>query len=202
MTSKFKWIGLTGGIATGKSTVTRMLRELGISVVDADELARSVVRKGTPGFQDVVSTFGASVVAADGDLDRKALGARVFSDASERAKLEAIVHPRVRTEQRRMRTELSQSGASIAFYDVPLLFEKDLESDFDATVAIVCSEAVQLSRLVVRDNLTAEEAKERIASQLPLSEKRRRATHVIENNGSIDELRAAVRALVARLSKA
>ncbi|MCM2282897.1 MAG: dephospho-CoA kinase, partial [Bdellovibrionaceae bacterium] len=160
-----KWIGLTGGIATGKSTVARILREHGFPVVNADELARQAVANGTPAFDAVVARFGNVVVAADGDLDRKKLGEVVFQDSRARADLEAIVHPVVRAEQRRLRDELAASGASLAFYDVPLLFEKNLDADFDASVAVICDEATQLSRLVARDGYSLDEAKRRIASQ-------------------------------------
>lgn len=199
--TKMKWVGLTGGIATGKSTVARILRELGIPVVCADELARQVVKSGSEGFAAVVAEFGADILGPDGELDRRKLGAQVFADASLRARLESIVHPLVRAEQSRRREDLARSGASLAFYDVPLLFEKNLEEQFDATVVVLCDEGTQLSRLTSRDHLTIEEAKRRIAAQLPLAEKRRRADHVIDNNGSLEDLRAAVRELLVTLSR-
>lgn len=201
LSERMRWIGLTGGIATGKSTVARLLRALGAPVVCADELSRAAVRRGAEGFEETVAAFGPGVVGPDGELDRRALGARVFSDPSARARLEAIIHPRVRAEQRRLRAEAEKSGAPIGFYDVPLLFEKNLEGDFDATVAVLCSEAAQLERLVARDGWSIEEAKKRIASQLPLAEKRRRADHVIENDGSLADLERATRLLLAELGR-
>jgi dephospho-CoA kinase len=194
-----KWIGLTGGIACGKSTVAGVLRHAGVPVVCADELAREAIQIDTDGYQDVIRAFGREIVHPDGSLDRKALGGKVFGHPEKLRQLEMIIHPRVRALQRQYRRRLEAAGHAIAFYDVPLLFEKNLDSEFDTTIAVICDEQTQRRRLMDRDGLAGADADKRIASQLPLAEKARRAGHVLENNGTVDELRASTLALLERL---
>ncbi len=185
-----KLIGLTGGIASGKSAVSRMLREAGVPVVDADVLAREAVAPGTEALRAIAARFGARVIGADGTLDRKALGAVVFADPAARADLNAIVHPAVAALAAERLAELRAAGAPVAVYEVPLLFESGLEGAMDATILVAASEDAQLRRMASRDGLDEEAARARIAAQLPLAEKRLRATAVVENDGTLAELAA------------
>ena len=185
-----KLIGLTGGIASGKSTVGRLLQRAGVDVIDADVLAREAVGVGSVGLAAIRARFGDDVMAADGGLDRKALGAIVFADESARRDLNAIVHPEVARLAADRLTSLRDRGVDVAVYEVPLLFENGLDAMMDATILVACPEAVQLQRLMGRDGLSNDAAHARIASQMPLEEKRRRAGFVIENDGSLDALAA------------
>ena len=195
-----KWIGLTGGIATGKSTAANMFRELQIPVIDADQLARDAVRPGTRVFDDVIHAFGRSVIGPDGGLDRKALGDHVFGNSDRMRVLEQIIHPEVRRLQKEVREALAAEGShDIAIYDVPLLFEKNLDGDFDATVVVVCDSATQLKRLMERNGLKEADAVKRINSQLPIADKIKRADFVVDNRTSFDALRAQIAKLVPQL---
>jgi dephospho-CoA kinase len=193
--------GLTGGIASGKSTVSRMLRELGAQVLDADLLAREVVAPGTPGLADVAARFP-GVVGPDGQLDRAKLGARVFADPAERAALNALLHPRIAQAFLERTLALAEAGVPRVIYDAPLLIENGLHTRMEAVVLVVVPREVQRARLMARDGLSLEAAEARLASQLPLEEKRRHATWVVDNSGSLEETRAQVeaiwKALVAR----
>jgi dephospho-CoA kinase len=191
--------GLTGGIGSGKSSVAALLRERGVPVVDADELAREVVAPGTPGLAEIGRVFGPQVIGADGRLDRKRLGALVFSDAEARKRLNAITHPLVRALSQERFAQLAQQGVTLAGYDVPLLFEVGLDAVLRPIVVVAASEAAQLGRILARDELTEAEARARIAAQLPLAEKQRRADHVVDNNGSLADLPAQVDRLLHEL---
>ncbi len=191
--------GLTGGIASGKSTVARLLSERGIPIVDADLLAREVVLPGAPASRAIREAFGPSVFAADGSLDRKALGAIVFADASRRAELNAIVHPAVSELALRRFAEHEARGAELVGYEVPLLFENGLDAVFRPTVLVAVDEATQVARLMARDGSTEADARQRIGAQWPLAKKLERATIVVWNDGSPEELAAKVDALVAEL---
>lgn len=195
-------VGLTGGIGSGKSTVARMLRELGAAVVDADALAREAVEPGRPAHRAVVDRFGAGVVLPDGTLDRKRLGAIVFADASARRDLERIVHPEVAALAAARFAEAVASGAPLVVYDVPLLFENQLEGSFSSVIVVRVSPSTQRARIAARDRLSEDEVRRRIEAQMPLEEKVRRAQHVIDNDGDLDATRAQVEALVARLVNA
>jgi dephospho-CoA kinase len=183
-----KLIGLTGGIASGKSTVGRMLKDGGVAVIDADVLARDAVAVGSVGLAAVVARFGAGIVGADGALDRKALGAVVFADDAARKDLNAIVHPEVARLAAERLGVLREAGVDVAVYEVPLLFENGLDAMMDATILVAAPEATQLQRVMARDGLSQADAQARIASQMPLSEKRRRAQYVIENDGDLATL--------------
>lgn len=176
-------IGLTGGIATGKSTFAAALRSLGAPVIDADLLARAAVEKGTPGLADIVAAFGPDVLDGDGALDRQRMAARVFADPAARARLEAIVHPAVRALFRAQLARLAALGHEVAFYDVPLLFEARLQAEVDLVVVVWAPRATQLARLSRRDGLSADEAGARLAAQLPIDEKAALADVVIVNDG-------------------
>lgn len=193
------WIGLTGGIASGKTTVARILRSRGCAVVDADELSRRAVQSGTSGFDDIVQAFGRDIVGGDGELDRKKLGQIVFSDATSLARLEEIIHPRVRELAAREKDRLKNEGHQFAFYDVPLLFEKNMTPLFDLVVAVICSRDEQIARLQKRDGFTYEEAQARLAAQMPIEEKAALADDVIKNAGSLGELELSVDKLLKKL---
>jgi dephospho-CoA kinase len=193
-------IGLTGGIATGKSTAARFFEEAGVPVVDADQLARRVVEPGRPALEEIRRAFGDGVVGPDGRLDRAALGALVFRDRAARSRLEAIVHPRVAEEaEGEVQRLLAEAPEGVVVYDVPLLYETGAAGRFDLVAVVYVPRAEQLRRLRQRDGLSREDAERRLASQLDIEEKARRADAVLDNRGSREELRAQVRELVRRV---
>jgi dephospho-CoA kinase len=193
--------GLTGGIASGKSTVSRMLRDLGAHVLDADAIAREVVEPGTPGLAEVASRFP-GVVGPDGRLDRAKLGARVFADPAERAALNALLHPRIGAAFLEKTQALAEQGVERVIYDAPLLIENGLHAGMDGVVLVWVPREVQKQRLMARDGLEAQAAEARLAAQLPLEEKRRHATWIVDNTGELTSTRAQVeevwRAMLAR----
>ena len=184
-------VGLTGGIASGKSTVSAMFRELGAPVIDADAVARDVVEPGTAGLAEVARRFP-GVVDATGRLDRVELGRRVFADATERRALEAILHPRIREEVARRLEALARAGATVALYDAALLIENGLHRGLDGVIVVFAPESVQRSRLAARDGLDEAAITARLAAQLPLADKRAHATWVVDNGGPLGETRAQV----------
>jgi len=181
-------LGLTGGIASGKSTFAARLAERGVPVVDADALARQVVEPGAPALAEIADAFGPSVLMPDGSLDRRRLGALVFADPASRRRLEAITHPAIRVAMSAELGRLSASGQSLAFYDVPLLFEVGLQDQLDAVVVVWAPRPVQLERLARRDHLAPAEAEARLAAQLSLDEKAARADFVVANDGPLEAL--------------
>ncbi len=189
-------VGLTGGIAVGKSYVSALLRELGCHVFDADDIARAVVRPGTPALDDIVATFGPEVLAADGTLDRAKLGRLVFADAEARSRLNAIVHPRVHAEQDRLLREVeARDPHGIAVVDAALLIESGGYRRFDVVVVVWCRPEIQLARLMARNGLSREEASQRIAAQMPSEEKRRYADFEIDTSEGFEPTRQQVLAL-------
>ena len=190
-------VGLTGGIASGKSTVSAMLVELGAVLVDADVLAREAVARGTAGLDEVVSAFGADVLTADGDLDRPALGARVFADEAARRVLEAIVHPRVHARSAEL--EAAAPDDAVVVHDVPLLAEGRGAGGFDAVLVVDVPREVQVERLVRDRGMSAEDAAARIDAQASREDRLAIATHVIDNTGTLEHLRARVREVGADL---
>jgi dephospho-CoA kinase len=185
-------VGLTGGIASGKSTVSAMFRELGAQVIDADQVARDVVEPGTPGLEEVARRFP-GVLDPSGQLDRAALGRRVFADPAERRALEGILHPRIREEVARRTEALARAGETVVLYDAALLIENGLHRGMDGVIVVSAPEAAQRARLAARDGLDDAAITARLAAQLPLADKRAHATWVVENGGSLDETRAQVR---------
>jgi dephospho-CoA kinase len=186
-----KLIGLTGGAGSGKSTVSAMLKELGATVVDADQAAHAAYEPGSPGFESVVREFGAEYVR-DGRIDRTRLGELVFHDDAARGRLNAIVHPLVREWMAARTAEAIERGAEVVVQDVPLLFENGLQGLYSTTVLVYVPEALQLRRLVEGRGLGEARALAMIASQMPIEEKRELAAHVIDNRGSRDETRDQV----------
>ena len=194
-----KLIGLTGGIASGKSTVSGMLRELGVDVIDADGIAREVVEPGTPGLSEVSRRFP-GVLGADGRLDRAKLGARIFFDPQERAALNALLHPLIQEEFRRRTAALEREGKPLVVYDAALLIENGLHRQMDAVVVVNAPEDVQRRRLMERNGLTREEADARLASQMPLRDKVPLATWVVDNGGPVEATRAQVERIFRELT--
>lgn len=197
-----QWIGLTGGIASGKSTVSEFLRGRGYPVVDADLLAREVVTPGSEALKEVAATFGSGALMADGGLDRKKMADLIFGDVKKREQLEAILHPRIRALAERKRADLEAEGYNIAFYDVPLLFEKKMESLFDAVVLIAAPPDIQMARLISRNGLSVQDAQDRLGSQLPMEHKIRGAKHVIQNVGEYRELYQKIEKLLEQFPAA
>lgn len=191
-------VGLTGGIASGKSTVSAILAELGAVVIDADLIAREVVARGTPGLDAVVAEFGPGVLTVEGDLDRPAMGALVFSDPSARKRLEAIVHPLV--HQRSAELEAAAPPGSVIVHDIPLLAEVGRGGQFDAVIVVDAPTDVQVTRMVRDRGWTGEEAESRIAAQASREDRLVIATHVIDNAGSLDDLRRRVEEAYAELA--
>ncbi len=192
-------IGLTGGIGTGKSVVANMLREMGAALVDSDELAREVVAPGQPALAEIAAAFGPGVLAADGTLDRKALGGIIFADTAQRRRLEAITHPRIREASARRVEAAKAAGYRVCVCDVPLLYEVgyDALGLYDEIWVVTAPEDVQIARVRARDHLSAEEAARRLRAQWPLALKAQRADRVIDNGGSTEETRRQVEAALA-----
>ncbi len=193
-------VGLTGGICSGKSTVAAMFERLGAVVIDADRVAHELQVSGQPLFEAIVSAFGRQIVGEDGRIDRRRLGAIVFSDPKARARLEEILHPAIVEECERRIQQARASGAAVCLLDAALLIESGRHARFDRMVLVEASEAVQLERLMARMGLSREEVMQRIRSQMPLEEKRRHAKFVIENGGSLKETERQVRAVWKQLS--
>lgn len=190
-------MGLTGGIASGKSTVSVLLRQLGAVVIDADALARDVVAAGTPGLAAVVDTFGTEVLTSEGELDRPAVGRLVFADESRRRRLEGIVHPLV--FERIVALEQQAAADDVVVHDIPLLVESGRAKTFDAIVVVEAPHDLQVRRMVEDRGWSLEEAESRIAAQATPEQRRALATHVIDNSGSREALEARVREVHADL---
>lgn len=184
-------VGLTGGVASGKSSVSDILRELGAVVVDADVLAREVVMAGTPGLREVVAEFGPEVLTADGELDRAAVARVVFADDDARRRLEAIIHPLVRAAA----AEVAAAAApgALVVHDVPLLVETGQAGAYDAVVVVDVPPDVQVERMMRERGMTRPDAEARIRAQAGRDQRLAVATHVIDNTGTLDDLRRRVR---------
>lgn len=193
-------VGLTGGIATGKSYVTQRLQAAGLPTIDADRLAREAVAPGSEGLRAVVNRFGRDMLTDAGALDRPRLAAVIFRDASARADLEALIHPEVRRRIADWQTQLARHGyRGPVIADIPLLFETGRTGDFDALVVVACEPATQRARLMARDGLTAEDADRRMAAQWPITHKVRGADFVVRTDGTFAETDAQVDELVVQL---
>ena len=194
-------VGLTGGIGSGKSTVSRMLADRGAVIIDADRLAREAVAPGSPGLKAIVERFGEMYLTSEGELDRRKLGRTVFSDPKALAALNGIVHPEVaRLQQQEYEAALS-AGARLVVYDVPLLFENGLDEVYRPVIVVSVRPEVQRARIKARDGLSDDEIEDRIRAQLPLEQKVARADHIIDNNGDLAATERQVDAVFAALTK-
>jgi dephospho-CoA kinase len=192
-------VALTGGIATGKSHVRARFDLHGVPTIDADALARDAVAPGTPGLAAVVQRFGNDMLAADGSLDRARLAAVVFADPAARRDLEAIIHPEVQRVTDHWFAALDPAMHPLAIADIPLLFEVGRDQDFDDVIVVACDPETQVTRVMHRDGATEAEARQRLAAQLPIADKVRRADYVIRTDGTTDETNRQVDELLVRL---
>lgn len=193
-------VALTGGIASGKSYCTARFASRGVPVVDADQLAREVVRPGTPGLTAITRRFGTRVLRADGGLDRARLAELVFSDAAGRRDLEAIVHPAVYDAIQGWLRRAEIAGAPLAIADIPLLYETAHDRDFDRVIVVACAPETQLARLVMRNGMSEDDARRRLAAQMPMYEKVKRANYVIKTDGSFADTDSQVDQVLDELS--
>ncbi len=190
-------VGLTGGVASGKSTVSAILRDLGAVVVDADRLAREVVAPGTEGLAEIVEAFGPGVLTASGELDRPAMGAMVFADETARRRLEAIIHPRVR--RRGAELEAAAGPDAVVVHDIPLLAETGQGDAFDAVVVVDVPVQTQIERMVAERGMSRADAEARVAAQASREDRRAVATYVIDNTGTLEDLRDRVTEVFEKL---
>lgn len=191
-----KLIGLTGGIASGKSTVSAILRRLGAQVIDADALAREVVEPHQPCWNEIVDTFGKEILQSDQTLDRKKLRKLVFDEPKARKQLEAITHPKIRRLAQEKIAECAAIGAPLVVYEAPLLFETGIHLWLRPVILVACDTAAQKRRLRQRDSLTEAEIEQHLGAQMSLEEKRKLSDYVIDNNGTLEDLENTVKRLV------
>jgi dephospho-CoA kinase len=191
-------VALTGGIATGKSYVREQFERHGVPTIDADVLAREAVAPGTPGLAAVVERFGPEILAANGSLDRQKLASVVFADTDARLELEAIIHPEVRRATDRQFDRLDPATHPFAIADIPLLYEVGRDRDFDTVIVVACQPETQLRRIMER-GISEAEARQRLAAQLPIEEKARRADYVIRTDGTFEETDRQVKDVLAKL---
>lgn len=195
-------VGLTGGIASGKSTVSRMFEQAGIPVICADELAKEVVRPGSQGLAEIQRTFGSDILDEEGNLDREAMARLVFQNESKRKILESLIHPRVAEEQNKRLTALEDQGQSVAIVDIPLLYEVGWERFVDLVIVVYIPRHIQEERLMNRDGMSAGDARSRLDAQMSIEEKKRRADRVIDNRTTVERTRRQVENLVEELKDA
>ncbi|MBL9104303.1 MAG: dephospho-CoA kinase [Myxococcales bacterium] len=193
--------GLTGGIGSGKSAAATIFEDLGFPVVSADELSRVIVTPGSEGLTAVVDAFGPGVLGADGELDRRKLGKLVFRDPAQRARLEGILHPRIRDRFQDVLTTLEATGQHMVIYEVPLLFENNLEKTMKGVILVSAPEQVRIARVMERDKLALEDVKARMAAQMDDASRRARAQYVLENDGDLEHLKRQVEALLPKLTR-
>jgi dephospho-CoA kinase len=191
------FIGLTGGIACGKSLVAKFFQELGVHLIDADDLAHQLIEPGRPGYRAVLETFGPSILDAEGaapaPINRRRLGRIIFADTAQRARLETILHPLIFADAARQRAALEAADSpALIMFAAPLLFETGADRLVDRTIAVVADEATQVGRLMARDGLSRDEARQRIGAQMPVAEKQRRADDTIDGARPPEEVRRQV----------
>lgn len=196
-----KWIGITGSLGSGKSTVSEMIRNQGYTVLDADELARLALGPGSPLLALVRQKYGDEIFDSQGHLNRKALGKRVFASKGDLLWLEGLIHPEVQRQVKEKKAFLEKKGESMAFYDVPLLFEKKMEKNFDEVILVTAPESLILLRVSQRDGLSSEDILERLSNQIPLSQKIPLADYVLSNDKGLKELEEQVRKLLRSLEE-
>ncbi|MFR0579448.1 dephospho-CoA kinase [Limosilactobacillus mucosae] len=194
-------IGLTGGIASGKSTISSILKAVGWPVIDADLIARQIVMPGSKGLEQIVNRFGPQMLNSDGTLDRKKLGKTVFDDPKKLSDLDKIEHPLIQEAIDSQLDEFKKQHLPVVVLDVPLLFETGMDEECDLTVLAVVDQATQLKRLMKRDQISKMDAVKKISSQMSLKEKMQRADVIIDNNGTLEQTRSQVAELVDRVSK-
>ncbi|KAA8440406.1 dephospho-CoA kinase [Weissella paramesenteroides] len=194
-------LGLTGGIATGKTTISNYLKTKGIPVLDADEYARKVVEPGTPGLTDIVNTFGKQVLQSDGSLNRKLLGQIIFNDMTARQTLNDITHPRIQQMMTDELQKLAKDKTPLVILDIPLLLENHNIAGADAIMVVTVPESIQLNRLMQRNNLTKEDAQGRIDAQMPLSEKEKLADFIVDNSGTIANTLTQVDKVIQKITE-
>ena len=193
-------VGLTGGIASGKSTVSGMFEDAGVPVVCLDELAREVVKPGSPALHDIRNTFGDKVIDKHGALDREVMAGEVFGDDEKRRRLESIIHPRVGEETQSRLRELEKKGHEIAVVDVPLLYEIRWERKCDLVVVVYVPAEIQEMRLIERDAMSPADARSRLQAQMPIEDKKKRADFLVDNCGGLDRTRDQVRKVCTELA--
>ncbi len=194
--------GLTGGIASGKSTVSGFLSNAGARIIDADKIAREVVEPGAPAYDEIRSFFGKTILLPNGGIDRKRLGDIIFNNPDRKARLDAIVHPRVSEKSTQMITQIAaREPEAVVIMDIPLLLETGMERDLAEVIVVYVPETVQLERLMLRDGIGEAAATARIRSQMPIEEKRKRATIVIDNSGDLKDAQRSALAVFDRLQK-
>jgi len=194
--------GLTGGIATGKSTVSRFLQELGAHIVDADRISRDVVCCGQPAWEEIKKQFGEEILLKNGEIDREKLGRIVFSDEGKRTALERIIHPEVsRVMEEEVRDITSKDPIAVVVLDVPLLIEIGMDKGLNQVIVVYCPEEIQLKRLMERDRISREDALARVRAQMPIEEKKLHATILIDNSAGMDETRKQVEQAYKKLRK-
>lgn len=194
-------IGLTGGIASGKSTISSILKAVGWPVIDADLIARQIVMPGSKGLEQIVNRFGPQMLNSDGTLDRKKLGKTVFDDPKKLSDLDKIEHPLIQEAIDSQLDEFKKQHLPVVVLDVPLLFETGMDDECDLTVLAVVDQATQLKRLMKRDQISKMDAVKKISSQMSLKEKMQRADVIIDNNGTLEQTRSQVAELVDRVSQ-
>ena len=194
-----KWIGLTGSIGSGKSTVAKLLLGFGYTVIDADAVAHEGLKSGSTTYFEIINHFGKSILNSEGEINRRELGKLIFSNENEKKWLENLIHPMVQMRVQEMKRSLELKKHKIAFYEVPLIFEKNLMDQFDRIVVVWVSELVQKDRLKLRNNWTDLEIKQRLDSQWPVTDKIRKSNFTINNDGSLDELKIKVSDLIHKL---
>ena len=202
MISAMRVFGLTGGIGSGKSTVARLFREEKIPVVDADRISREITSPGKPAYLEIVGRFGEEILLPDGRIDRKILGAIIFSNAGKRADLEAITHPRIAEGMREAVSALASEGHPVVIVEAALIHEKEPQGMFDAVIGVRCGRGLQVERLMRRDGIPREQALRIVSSQMDPEEKALTSDYVIDNSGDLAGTRAQVRALAKILRQA
>jgi dephospho-CoA kinase len=194
-----KLLGLTGGIASGKSTVAKILQSLGAAIVNADDLAREVVEPGQEAWKEIVASFGADILQSDQTLDRQKLRKLIFNRPEARKQLESIIHPRVRALAEERIRQYAAAGYPVVVYEVPLLFEGNLQEWLRPVILVACNIETQTARLQKRDHLTPADAEKHIAAQMSLKDKRRLADYLIENNGTLEDLERQTRQILEKI---
>jgi dephospho-CoA kinase len=193
-------IGLTGGIATGKSTVSTILENAGAVIIDADRIARQVVKRNLPAYRQIVDAFGERVLLPDAEIDRTALGHLIFNDPRKKQLLNTIVHPYVRRETNRQLKHIEHIDPdALVILDIPLLFEAGMRKGLSEVIVVYAPEDIQIKRLMIRDHISQEEALARIRSQIPIEEKKSLASMVIDNSGTLEHTRKQTLEIFQRL---